>query len=95
MHSNTESGSEGQAAFVRRPAPVSASTEPQLADTIAPQRETSARSGTRFIEKECDDGRRLSAEREARIRQRVADGTYNSLDIADELARRLLRSADL
>src|SRR5476649_425805 len=36
------------------------------------------------------DGRRLSSEREAQIRQRVANGTYNSPSVIDELVRRIL-----
>ena len=99
MHSNTESGSDGHVAFVRSTASVTsastASTEPQLADTITGQRETAGRTDPRYADKECDDGRRLSPEREARIRRRLLDGSYNSLSMVDALARRLIRSADL
>ena len=42
-----------------------------------------------------DTDRRLTAEREAQIRQRVLDGTYNSPSFADELARRIIHSGDL
>ena len=41
------------------------------------------------------DGRRLSSEREAQIRQRVENGTYNSPSYIDEQARRIIRSGDL
>ena len=41
------------------------------------------------------DGRRLTAEREAQIRQRVENGTYNSPSVIDELAHRIIRSGDL
>ena len=99
MHSNTESGSDGHAAFVRSTASVTSasasSTEPQLADTITGQRETAGQTVPRYADKECDDGRRLSPEREARIRRRLLDGSYNSLSMVDALARRLIRSADL
>jgi hypothetical protein len=38
---------------------------------------------------------RMTAEREAQIRQRVSNGTYNSPSFIDELARRIIRSGDL
>jgi hypothetical protein len=41
------------------------------------------------------DGRHLSPERAAQIRQRLIDGSYNSINFADEVARRIIRSADL
>lgn len=37
----------------------------------------------------------LSAERVAEIRQKVLDGAYNSLQVVDEVAKRLLASNDL
>jgi hypothetical protein len=41
------------------------------------------------------DGRYLSPERAAQIRQRLIDGSYNSINFADEVARRIIRSTDL
>jgi hypothetical protein len=38
---------------------------------------------------------RLSAERAAEIRQRVLEGAYNSLDVIDQVARRMLERGDL
>ena len=37
----------------------------------------------------------LSSERAAQIRMRVLEGAYNSLDVVDEVARRILDSGDL
>ena len=37
----------------------------------------------------------LSAERADQIRTRILEGAYNSLDMADEVARRILASGDL
>lgn len=37
----------------------------------------------------------LSPERAAQLRQRTRDGTYNSLAVANEVARRLMASGDL
>lgn len=41
------------------------------------------------------NGRRLTSEREAQIRQRVVTGAYNSPSFVDELARRIIGSGDL
>jgi len=38
---------------------------------------------------------RLQSERVREIRQRIADDAYRSADVVDEIARRILRSADL
>ena len=40
-----------------------------------------------------EDG--MSPMREAQIRQRLIDGSYNSASVVDEVARRILRSGDL
>ena len=83
MQIQNESGREpGADVGNRSPAKKAESHSTQYADT---RRASSAQ----------DDGRRLSPEREAQIRQRVMDGTYNSLSIVDEVARRIIRSADL
>jgi hypothetical protein len=37
----------------------------------------------------------LSPERIAELRQRVLDGAYNSLEVVDEVARRILAKGDL
>ncbi|HYD50996.1 MAG TPA: flagellar biosynthesis anti-sigma factor FlgM [Gemmatimonadaceae bacterium] len=37
----------------------------------------------------------LSPERIAQLRQRVLDGAYNSLEVVDEVARRILARGDL
>lgn len=37
----------------------------------------------------------LSPERLAELRQRVLDGAYNSLDVVDEVARRILANGEL
>lgn len=37
----------------------------------------------------------LSPERLAELRQRVLDGAYNSLEVVDEVARRILANGDL
>jgi negative regulator of flagellin synthesis FlgM len=37
----------------------------------------------------------LSAERISEIRQKILDGAYNSLDVVDEVARRMLASGDI
>lgn len=37
----------------------------------------------------------LSEERIAEIRTRILEGAYNSLEVVDEVARRMLRSGDL
>ena len=37
----------------------------------------------------------MSAERLAELRQRVLGGAYNSLDVVDQVARRMLQSGDL
>ena len=69
------------------------------AGSRSPTKQAESRStqyaDTRLASSAQDDGRRLSPEREAQIRQRVMDGTYNSLSIVDEVARRIIRSADL
>jgi negative regulator of flagellin synthesis FlgM len=41
------------------------------------------------------EGSSLSPERIAQLRQRVLDGAYNSLDVVDEVARRILATGDL
>jgi anti-sigma28 factor (negative regulator of flagellin synthesis) len=38
---------------------------------------------------------RLSPERVAELRQRVLDGAYNSVEVVDEVARRILSKGDL
>ena len=83
MQIQNQSGREGGAdAGSRSPAKQAESHPTQYADT-------------RLASSAQHDGRRLSPEREAQIRQRVMDGTYNSLSIVDEVARRIIRSADL
>jgi hypothetical protein len=84
MQTRNESGSEKGADVVGTLSPVMKAepTSTQYADT-------------RPAGSAQDDGRRLSPEREAQIRQRVADGSYNSLSFVDEVARRIIRSADL
>jgi len=37
----------------------------------------------------------LSAERVAEIRQRILEGAYNSVEVVDEVARRMLKSGDI
>ncbi len=37
----------------------------------------------------------MSAERLAELRQRVLGGAYNSLDVVDQVARRMLQSGDI
>jgi anti-sigma28 factor (negative regulator of flagellin synthesis) len=37
----------------------------------------------------------LRSDRVREIRQRIADNAYRSVDVADEIARRILRSSDL
>lgn len=37
----------------------------------------------------------LSAERIAEIRQRILDGAYNSVEVVDQVARRMLDSGDI
>ena len=37
----------------------------------------------------------MSAERLAELRQRVLGGAYNSLDVVDQVARRMLQSGDV
>jgi len=44
---------------------------------------------------EVQGGEALSAERIAEIRQRVDDGTYDSPEVAEEVARQILNSGDL
>lgn len=41
------------------------------------------------------EGSSLSAERIAQLRQRVLDGAYNSLDVVDEVAKRIMARGDL
>jgi hypothetical protein len=97
MHSNIEPGREGPTGACNIPSAQKAdatATAPQLADA-ATQDDTMALADVRRTGASHEDGRRMTAEREAQIRQRVLDGTYNSLSVVDEVARRLLRSADL
>jgi hypothetical protein len=84
MQIHNESGSEQGAEVVgnRLPARMGEPTSAPYAD--------SRRAGLAR-----NDGCRLSPEREAQIRQRVIDGSYNSLRFVDEVARRIIRSADL
>ena len=83
MQTHNESGTEtGTDVVSLSSASKAEPTSTQFADT---RRRSAAQ----------DDGRRLSPEREAQIRQRVIDGSYNSLSFVDEVARRIIRSADL
>jgi hypothetical protein len=41
------------------------------------------------------DGCRTRSERVRQIRQNIADDVYNSVEVVDEIARRILRSRDL
>ncbi len=41
------------------------------------------------------EGGEMSAERVAELRQRVLGGAYNSLDVVDQVARRLLDAGDV
>ena len=96
MHSNIESGRSEQAgirtAASAQQVDATASTSP-LADAASLSHgiEIAARHARMGVH----DGRRMTAEREAQIWQRVQDGTYHSVGVVDALARRLLRSADL
>jgi hypothetical protein len=44
---------------------------------------------------EAEAGGAMSAERLAELRQRVLGGAYNSLDVVDQVARRMLQSGDV
>jgi hypothetical protein len=84
MQIHNESGSETDAPVVGRLSSAM-KTDP------TPTRWTDARRAGGAL----DEDRRMSPEREAQIRQRLIDGSYNSIGVADEVARRIIRSADL
>lgn len=83
-----------------RPTPSGTTAVPRPAqDTTAPTAGRSARSDSVQIS---DAGRRLSAQREeldpervAELRQKVLTGAYNTLDVVDQVARRILSRGDL
>lgn len=52
-----------------------------------------ARSPLRAIEGDLRAG--VSGERVAEVRRRIRDGAYNTVEVADQVARRLVRSGDL
>jgi negative regulator of flagellin synthesis FlgM len=69
--------------------------------TVAPASTESAASGDSVQISDAGRARAANAAsgldpaRAAQIRQRVLDGAYNSLDIVDKVARRVLDSGDL
>jgi negative regulator of flagellin synthesis FlgM len=72
---------------VTQTAPASRSDKVQISDAgraLAAQIEN--RSGARES---------LSAERVAEIRQRIFEGAYNSVEVVEQVARRMLQSGDI
>lgn len=67
--------------------------------TIAPDRSDSVQisdAGRALAARESgSEPAALSAERIAELRQRVLDGAYDSLEVVDEVARRILARGDL
>lgn len=51
------------------------------------------RSGMSAIEGDVRAG--VSGERVAEVRKRIRDGAYNAVEVADQVAQRLVRSGDL
>lgn len=60
-------------------------------DNDGPRRQASAGKDTRRVSAPS----RMSSERVREIRDRVERDAYRSADVADEIARRILRSRDL
>ena len=68
---------------------------------VQPILSVSSASGRSDLVEISDRGRSLSAssefepERVAELRRKVYEGAYNSLDLVDQVARRIMRSGDL
>jgi hypothetical protein len=81
-------GETPRSATAEVPAIIPARDLDQSQRRTAPTR----RPATRFADKAGDE---LSEEQIETLRRRIADGAYNSREVAEEVARRLLESGDL